>query len=290
MKPEISIGLTFYNNAATLRDALRSIFAQTFQDWELIIIDDNSTDRSFEIVQSVKDPRVRIYREENRKGFVAALNLMTSLARGDYYARMDADDMMHPERLSKQIEYLKNNPDVDVVDAPMFSMDQQCSAVGMRYAGEIDLRPEALLSGNFFYHATIMGRTQWFRKNRYDPSYIRAEDCELWCRTFRTSHFARVKEALYFVREGLVNVKNYMLSIKTVRKIIRNYGPLYVKRDQVIRLLAESYAKEYAYRAFSLLNMHDILVNLRNRKLTKGEKVYADTLIQQILSTPVPGL
>jgi hypothetical protein len=231
-----------------------------------------------------------VYKEEKRMGFVNALNRMTGLARGAYYARMDADDMMHPERLSKQVEYLKGNPDVDVADTPMVSMDQQCKVVGMRYAGPIDTRPEALLRGNFFHHATVMGRTEWFQKNPYDPEYLRAEDCELWCRTFRTSHFGRLEEPLYFVREGLVSVRNYLLSGKTVRKIIRRYGPLYVGRGKTVPLIAESHAKSLAYRIFSLMSVHDILVRMRNRNLGEKERVYADTIIERIRSTRVPGL
>ncbi len=290
MNPEISIGLTFYNNAATIADALRSIFVQTFVDWELIIIDDNSTDGSFEIAERVRDARVRLYKEEKRMGFVHALNRMTSLARGTYYARMDADDMMHPERLSRQIKYLKDHPDIDVVDTPMISMDQQCRAVGVRYAGPIDPRPEVLLRANFFYHATIMGRTEWFKKNPYDPEYLRAEDCELWCRTFRTSRFGRIAEPLYIVREGLVNVRNYLMSSRTVRKIVRKYGPVYVGKAKTTRLIAESHAKSCAYRLFSLLRLHDMLVRVRNRELDEKERILADAVIERVRSAEVPGL
>jgi glycosyltransferase involved in cell wall biosynthesis len=290
MNPEISIGLTYYNNANTIVDALRSVFAQTFQNWELIIIDDNSTDGSFEIVRSVKDPRVRVYREAERKGFVWALNQMTHLARGKYYARMDADDMMHPERLFKQIDYLKTNPDVDVVDTSIYSMDQQCRVIGVRGIDPIDSRPAVLLRGKFIHHATTMGRTEWFRNNPYDPKYIRAEDCELWCRTFKTSQFSRIRESLYFVREGLVNLNNYLLSCKTIRQIIKVYGPLYAGKYRVIQLILESYIKGYAYRFFSLVNSHDILVNLRNQTLSKKGKAVANNTIEQIQSTHVPGL
>jgi len=140
------------------------------------------------------------------------------------------------------------------------------------------------------HHATVMGHTEWFRKNPYNPSYIRAEDCELWCRTFRTSCFARIIEPLYFVREGLVNVNNYLLSGKTVRQIIRTYGPLYVGKYQAMQLITKSYLKGYIYRIFSLISLHDILVNMRNQRLDEKEKVYADGIIEQIISTKVPGL
>jgi glycosyltransferase involved in cell wall biosynthesis len=290
MNPDISIGLTFYNNADTIKDALRSIFAQTFQNWELIIIDDNSTDGSFEIVQSVKDPRVHVYKEERKKGFVNALNQMTRIAKSPYYARMDADDMMHPERLSKQIEYLKGNPDVDVVDTAMYSVDQQCKVKGIRGIDPLILENSKALEKGLLHHATVMGRTEWFRKNPYDSEYLRAEDCELWCRTFKTSRFDRVGEPLYFVREGLVNINNYLMSGKTVRRIIRTYGPVYVRKYRITQLLAKSYLKGCAYRIFSLMSLHDILVNMRNRRLDEKEKAYAERVIQQILSTCVPGL
>lgn len=290
MNPEVSIGLTFYNNADTLTDALRSIFAQSFQDWELIIVDDNSTDGSYELVKSVKDHRVRVFREKEKKGFIAALNQMTQLSKGRYYARMDADDMMHPERLSKQFEYLKTHPEIDVVDTLMCSMDQEGRAIGVRDTGAIDVRPETLLSGRFFHHATVMGYTEWFQKNPYDMGYIRAEDCELWCRTYKTSRFARINEPLYFVREGLVNVKNHLLSRKTVRKIIRTYGPSYVGKRRTIQLVAESHIKGLIYYVFSIVRSHDMLVNMRNRKLNEEEKAYADDILARIKATKVPGL
>lgn len=290
MTPEITIGLTFYNNANTLRDALKSIFAQTFQDWELIIIDDYSTDGSFEMATSISDSRVKVYREEKRFGFVNALNRMTELAQGRYYARMDADDMMHPERLSRQLQYLKANKDLDLVDTAMYSMDQEGNPVGIREAASFGSNREALLRGKYFHHATIMGCTEWFNKNRYDPLFVRAEDCELWCRTFSTSRFARINEPLYFVREGLVNIRNYLDSSHTVRRIVRKYGPEMVGRYRTMQLLGESFLKGFAYWTLGSINIHDFLVNKRNRRLDPGERELAKSIIERILSCNVSGL
>lgn len=290
MNPEISIGLTYYNNAETIKDALRSIFGQTFQDWELVIIDDNSKDGSFEIAKSIKDSRIRVYREEERKGFVSALNRMTQLARGKYYARMDADDLMHPERLSRQLNYLKAHPDIDLADTSMYSMNQQCQAVGIRSVDLSDMGPDRVLKKGLLHHATVMGHIEWFQKNPYDPGYVRAEDYELWCRTCKTSSFGRMNEPLYFVREGRVNLSNYLLSGQTVRRIIKTYGPSLVGKKETMMLLAKSYAKNFAYRLFALFNAHEMLVDMRNRKLGIDEKTTADTIINGILSTSVPGL
>ena len=211
MIPEITIGLTFYNNESTLADAIRSIFVQTFQDWELIIIDDHSSDESLEIAQSVVDPRVKVHSDTMRRGFVYQLNRMTQLAQGKYYARMDADDLMHPERLSRQLNYLKAHPDIDLVDTSMYSMNQQCQAVGIRTVDLSDMGPDRVLKKGLLHHATVMGHIEWFQKNPYDPRYVRAEDYELWCRTCKTSSFGRMKEPLYFVREGRVNLNNYLI-------------------------------------------------------------------------------
>jgi glycosyltransferase involved in cell wall biosynthesis len=290
MNPEISIGLTFYNNADTIKDALRSIFGQTFQNWELVIIDDNSKDGSFEIVKSIKDSRVRVYKEDVRKGFVSALNRMTQLARGKYYARMDADDLMHPERLSKQLNYLKAHPDLDLVDTSMYSMNLQCQAVGIRSVDPSNKGPDRVLKKGLLHHATVMGHVQWFRENPYDPEYVRAEDYELWCRTCKTSFFGRMEEPLYFVREGRVNLSNYFLSGQTVRRVIRTCGPSLVGKKETMKLLAKSYAKTCAYHLFALFNAHEILVDMRNRKLGTDEKTTADAIINSILSMSVPGL
>ena len=290
MNPKVTIGLTFYNGALTLKDALSSIFAQTFQDWELVIVDDNSTDGSLEIVQSVKDPRVYVYRSEWRGGFVKCLNRTIGMAKGKYYARMDADDMMHPERLSKQIDYLEENKDVDLVDTGMYSMDQHANLKGVRNLNSIDYSPVNLLSRGLLCHATVLGHVEWFRRNTYDQKYLRAEDRELWCRTFEKSCFGRIKEPLYFVREGRVNVDNCLMSGKTERLIIKTYGPHLLGKRGPLKLITTSYMKSLAYEVFGVFGIHEILVNMRNKKLRNQDKLYASNIIEKILSTQVPGL
>ena len=289
MYPLISIGISFHNNAETLGDAIRSVFAQTFQDWELILVDDHSSDNSLSIAQSVIDPRVRVYKRGAGKGFIYQLNRITKLVKGKYYARMDADDMMHPERISKQINYLESNGDICLVDSAMYSMDQQCNIKAIRNLNSLDYRPTILLGRGLLCHATVTGHADWFKRNPYDPKYLRAEDRELWCRTFKNSHFGRIKEPLYFVREGRVNVNNYLMSGKTERLIIKTYGPNLAGKREALKLITKSYMKCLAYKIFSLFGIHEILVDMRNRKLSNEEKLYASKVIEEILVTLVPG-
>jgi glycosyltransferase involved in cell wall biosynthesis len=290
MHPLISIGISFHNNADTLADAIRSVFAQTFQDWELILVDDHSSDGSLCVAQSVIDPRVRVYSGGAGKGFVYQLNRITQMVRGKYYARMDADDMMHPERISKQISYLDEYREIDLVDTAMYSMDQQCNIKARRSLNSLDYRPVILLSRGLLCHATVTGRVEWFKKNPYDPKYIRAEDRELWCRTFKNSRFGRIQEPLYFVREGRINLSNYLMSRKTERLIIKTYGPSLLGKNGILKSVTESYMKSLAYKVFSLFGLHEILVNLRNEKLSNEERLYANGILDEILLTPVPGL
>jgi hypothetical protein len=198
--------------------------------------------------------------------------------------------LMHPERLSKQLNYLKAHPDIDLVDTSMYSMNQQCQAVGIRSVDLSNMGPDRVLKKGLLHHATVMGHIEWFRVNPYDPAYVRAEDYELWCRTCKTSSFDRMKEPLYFVREGRVNLSNYLLSGQTVRRIIKTYGPSLVGKKETMKLLAKSYAKNFAYRLFALFNAHEMLVGMRNRKLGNDEKTIADSIIKSILSISVPGL
>jgi len=290
MYPLVSIGISFYNDAETLGDAIRSIFAQTFQDWELILVDDHSSDSSLSIAQSVFDRRVRVYNGGSEKGFSCQLNRIMELANGKYYARMDGDDMMHPERISKQINCLEKNQNIDLVDTGMYSMDQHSNLKGIRNLTSIDYRPEILLGRGLLFHPTVTGHIEWFKKNPYDPKYLRAEDRELWCRTYKNSNFFRVKEPLYFYREGRVNANKYLMGGKTERLIIKTYGPHLLGKRCALKLITMSYLKCLAYEVFGLFGISEILVNMRNKKLHDKEKLDASSIIEKILSTPVPGL
>ena len=106
----ITIGLPFYNAENYLELAIKSVFAQTYQDWELILMDDGSTDRSLEIAKSINDPRVSVYSDGKNKKLAARLNEIVRLAKYDYLARMDADDLMSTKRIETQMNILKNNP------------------------------------------------------------------------------------------------------------------------------------------------------------------------------------
>jgi glycosyltransferase involved in cell wall biosynthesis len=207
-RPHVSIGMPVYNCAATVAQAVRSILSQTFEDWELLIIDDGSTDDTLNVVASFNHPRILVVKSERNEGLPTRLNDCVRLARGKYFARMDGDDIAYPERLQKQIAYLENHPLVDLLGAGMVMFRDNGEAYGERRAAS----SHAAISGNFYSglnlaHATWMGRTEWFRQNPYRCGFLRAQDRELLMRTRKKSHFAALPEPLFGCREGRVRLR-----------------------------------------------------------------------------------
>ena len=218
----VTIGLPFYNCEKTLADALRSIFAQTDPDWELLLVDDGSTDASLGIARRVRDPRVVVISDGVNRGLPCRLNQIAALSRRSFLVRMDGDDLMHPERLHRQREFLLRNPGVDAVGSAAFVISTGNEVTGRRGDAPFDPSPQAVLEHGLFIHPTVMGRRDWFRAHPYDPRFVRAEDRELWCRAAGQATFARLDDALLFYREPVqVNLGNYLQSCATDRRIIR---------------------------------------------------------------------
>lgn len=113
-RPTVTVILTVYNGEPHVSKAVESVQSQTFEDWELVIIDDGSTDSTLSVLQSLEDPRIRIYTQEN-KGRSQSLNRGLGLARGEYVAIIDDDDLAAPTRLEKSVEFLNEHPDIDLV-------------------------------------------------------------------------------------------------------------------------------------------------------------------------------
>lgn len=287
----VTIAIPFLNAKRTIADAVKSVFAQTYQDWELILIDDGSRDGSAEQVQQIKDSRVRVISDGVNCGLSARLNQIATLAQGDYLARMDADDLMHPERIARQVAFLTENSNIDVVDTATYTVDDDLTPLGIRGDEPLDCSPEAVLKNGLLIHPTMMGRTNWFRQNPYDGTFHRAEDRELWCRTCKGTQFARLCEPLFFYREALNgNLQNYVNTGRTIRKILRQYGPPVVGRWRTSLLINQFALRTAIYRTATAFGLQGRLIRRRNRSLTQTERAAAQATIKQILETSVPGL
>jgi glycosyltransferase involved in cell wall biosynthesis len=286
---KVSIGIPVFNARPFLANAVRSVFAQTYQDWELIILDDGSADGSLEVARSIREPRVSVYSDGTNQGLPSRLNEIAKLARGQYLARMDADDLMHPQRLAEQVRFLDEHACVDLVDTAIYSMNAANVPVGIR--GREPLRPTgaSIIRRGLLSHPAVLGRREWFLRNPYDPSCLRCEDRELWCRAFQHSQFGRVPVPLHYYRE-VVNLQNYMRSCADERRLLRIHGPRLVGRWKTWYYLIRTWMKGAVYRLFAALDATSVLVARRNRPLDAIDAAAAQEGLWRILTTPVPGL
>lgn len=177
--PSVSVCMPCYNDALYLNESVDSILAQSLRDFELLIVDDGSTDDCVRIIQSYKDPRIRLLR--NNHDFIGSLNLLLEEARGKYIARMDADDMMLPDRLLIQFNYLETHPDLDILGGGMEYFGSQ-EGVFLPLVRERRLRLEDFREMNMVAHPTVMIRRDALTRCplKYEQEYMYAEDYKLW--------------------------------------------------------------------------------------------------------------
>lgn len=199
----VSVGMPVYNCAETVGSAIRSILNQSYENWELLIVDDGSVDGTVEVARSFTDARIKIFADGEHQGLVARLNQAVAMSGGEYFARMDGDDVAFPERLRRQVEFLVENGHVNLMGCGVMVFGVQGAALGTRRVAEtheeICRRPWA---GFQLPHPTWMGRREWFRAHPYDAEATRAEDQVLLLRNYGSSCFACVPEILQGYCEG----------------------------------------------------------------------------------------
>ena len=221
----VTICIPFYNAQSTLLDAVRSVFAQTHKSWELILIDDGSTDRSLEVAQLIDDPRVTVYSDGENRKLAGRLNQVVGLAKYDFIARMDADDLMSPARIEKQLNLLEANPDIDLVSTGLCSLSNNNEPLGVRcVSSNHKITSNGLLSGNTgIVHASLLGRRAWFERNAYKESLRKSQDTNLWVRSYSKDDLkvGFIDEPLYYYREDdNVTQKQLLLAYSVGRHTI----------------------------------------------------------------------
>jgi glycosyltransferase involved in cell wall biosynthesis len=203
--------MSMRNSASTVGAAIGSILTQTLGDWELIVIDDGSSDKSAAIVEGFCDERIRLVRESSSAGLAARLNEAVGLSSAEFIARMDADDICFPERLSRQVAYLREHPELDLVG---------CGAVVFRSSGElvgemaVGLRHQDIVARPFvgfpLPHPTWCGRANWFRNNPYNSELRYAEDQDLLLRSFRHSRLGSLDQVLLGYRQDRLALRKLL--------------------------------------------------------------------------------
>lgn len=194
VSPLVTVLLPVHNGERYLHEAVESILTQTLASFELLLVDDGSTDGTEAICRSFADPRVRVLRQEKNAGIVSALNVGIDCVATQYVARMDADDVAHPDRLARQVAFLESRPDIAACGAWAVELrDGRLRDVMRRPTGrflqQTAWRPVPIL------HPTACFRTDVLREFRYRPDYQHAEDYDLWlrlCRQYRIDNVPAV--------------------------------------------------------------------------------------------------
>ena len=194
----ITVLMPVYNGSPYLPDAIESILAQTFFNFELVAIDDASTDRSAAILAAYgeKDGRIRFFRNDENQGLIATLNRGLDLARGEYVARMDQDDVSLPQRLERQIAFMENHPDVGVCGTWVRTMGERDET--WAYPSGSDEIKCSFVFESVLAHPSAMLRRSHFGAGgfRYDEGFSHAEDYALWARCAKVMEFANIPEVL----------------------------------------------------------------------------------------------
>ncbi|WP_300599655.1 glycosyltransferase [Niabella sp.] len=267
-----------HNGARYLKECLDSLMNQGDRFFELIIIDDRSTDDSVAIARAYQDERIRILQDHSIKGISQALNLGIQAARGIYIARMDADDICHKDRLQLQRAYLDKYPEVDVVGTQF-----QCFGAASNRSVEPEGHEQIcirLLNGPPLCHPTLMMRRQLFERFAYDAAYDDAEDYKLLV-DFATNEirFALIDKILLYKRihEGQVSVERRLSQYAIMYKVRRayfNYRFPYLNEKQIDQICAN----KNDTTGFRIAGFNAVL-----RVVEKQERIYKNRHLNYLL-------
>lgn len=281
----VSIGIPVYNAGKYLNYAIDSVLAQTFGKFELIITSDGSSDESAEIALRYNDPRIKLIIDDTNRGIPYRLNQQVSLARGRYFARMDADDIMFPERIAKQVNYLTEHPDADVVGTEAVVIDEKNKVIGYRHSNP-DFTSKTILKEILFIHPTVCGKTEWFVSHPYTDGLSGVEDYYLWNTTVKESRFHIMSFPLMFYRDPpSVSVGTYLNRQRVLRKIYKIlYTSNQITNSQFRRLSVTCRLKSIIYFIMSKLSFSGSLIARRNTRLDQNQLDNYQALLQKIIS------
>lgn len=286
----VTIGISFYNAEDYLSDAIKSILVQTYSDWELILIDDGSTDKSLLIAQAFakSDKRIRVLSDGKNRKLAARLNQIIDESSCDYIARMDADDLIAINRLEKQVSFLEENKKFDLVSTGILSVKNDLSLVGYRgsESNKVLSLDDAVLGKTGIIHASILARKSWYIRNRYNEDLKIAQDYALWLNAYLNNDLkvGFIEDPLYFYREEQ-NVKlNKLLTAYTTQiSIIKNIHDQFLPKKTKNKYIAKIKMKKNIVKILFFTKLDSILHKRRVSKQQSTEhKVFLENQIKVI--------
>lgn len=270
--PLISVIIPAFNAELYIKEALESVCSQTYVNLEIIVIDDGSSDRTREIIEKFQDARILLISRENR-GLIATLNEGIEISRGDYVARMDADDICLSTRLETQVEYLRKHNNIGLLFTGIEYIDENGRKLREKVSTKSrKLEPVELLFGCPVCHPTVMFDMTKLKKSdiQYDKAYCLAEDFELWTRLVSITEIGIINKVLFKYRihpNSITSKNNEKQRIVASKALVSNLS--YICKASMLKHL------------YTVYNNH--LGNESNLK-TLFSLVYVGTMLKKINS------
>jgi len=281
-----------YNAEKHVSSAIDSILNQTFTDFEFLIFNDGSTDKSQQEIEKYKDPRIKFFNYSTNKGYVAHLNHGIDIAKGKYIARMDADDISLPERFKIQVDFLENHPDIGLCGAWVAFLDHDSKVVNGnigKHAADHDHICVALLRHNSFSHPVVMIRRSILIDHglRYEADFMPSEDGRLWVTMRKYTRLHNLQKVLLYYRK-------HANQTSTVEKKLRYKNTTRIKIELIEEItgpLSETEKKIYTdiiHQTYSgdtdyLLNLYALINKIAHANNTK--KLYVPAILNKQMQT-----
>ena len=206
--PKVSVLMPVYKtNEKYLREAIESILSQTFEDYEFLILDDCPEDSREKIVKSYKDNRIKYYKNEKNLGITPSRNKLIDMAKGEYLAVFDHNDVSLPERFQKQVQYLDEHQDVGVVSSNVKRLVRD--RVSINPIDDYNIKMALIRMCAICHPASMIRKSVLINNNiRYEEHFSPAEDYALWCRLIPFTNFYNIPEVLFHYRDHAENTSH----------------------------------------------------------------------------------
>ncbi|WP_435415251.1 glycosyltransferase family 2 protein [Polaribacter aestuariivivens] len=290
MNPLVSVVLPVYNVEKYISACMDSILNQTFQDFEIIVIDDCSTDNTINVITSYKDARIRIIKKEENKGLIDSLNIGFKEANGKYIARVDGDDINALDRFEKQYNFLEKNREIKVCGSWLKSFGAYDKEIKHKEFHE-QIKAQLLLSNPMSLGATMLNRLA-YKDFNFKKEMLHVEDYDFWARTAWICKMHNLQEVLYYYRTHQNQVSTKFKKIQLQNDIIIKLN-LYKKLEYDSIKFTDSFLTKLLYtKEFISLKEFKLFFEWKKQliKQNKRLKVFGNKPFKTILEKIVDSL
>lgn len=285
--PVISVVLPVYNVENYIKECIYSILNQTEQDFEILVIDDCSTDKTLDIVRTFKDNRIKIYKKKENKGLIDSLNIGFKIAKGKYIARVDGDDINVLDRFEKQLLVLESNPEIKACGSWLQVINESTKLIKHKEQ-HLEIQAELLIRCPMSLGATMLDR-EAYSLFRFDEKKKHVEDYDFWARTAWNCKMYNIQEVLYYYRvhgNQVSSVYNKIQKEEDVKIKLSLFKKLNYNTELYTDVLIEKvmYSNKYiTIKEFYLFfNWINTLLR-RNKKTQLFDQLYLKDVLDKII-------